>query len=157
MSQTFTINQALIGSLLKRIAIRFIKIYAVTLILIILPDIINPTKPIMSIGVAVCGVIFMVIFTIILGYRKARKTYVGFQITLDELAIELKAPMAPYKRIDWSEVGYGEKKNGDIKVYNNTVGAFSRWWTGNGVIFIPREINDRDQLLLSIDKHLKRN
>ncbi|MBB3054672.1 hypothetical protein [Mucilaginibacter gotjawali] len=156
MTQTFSINQDLIGSLQQRIAIRFIKIYAVVLILIILPDIINPTKPIMSIGVAICGVIFMIGFTIIIGVRKARKTYRSFQIALDDVGIELKAPMTPYKRIDWSEVDYDEKKNGDIKVYNKTVGAFSRWWAGNGVIFIPREINDRDQLILSIDRHLKR-
>jgi len=155
MPQTFTINQTLIGSLLKRMAFRFIKTYAVILILITLPDIINPTKPIMSIGVAVGGIILMIGLTLIIGYRKARKTFGGFQITLDDIGIELKAPMAPYKRIDWDEIYYDEKKKGDIKVYNKTVGAFSRWWNGNGVIFIPREINDRDQLLLSINKHLK--
>ena len=157
MPQTFTINQSLIDNLLKRSAIRFIKIYAVVLILIVLPDFTNPDKPIMSIGAGICIVIVMMGFTMIIGYRKARKMYSGFQITLDDNGIELKAPMAPYKRIDWSEAGYNEKKNGDTKVYNNTVSAISRWWSGNGVIFIPREINDRDQLLLSLDSHLKLN
>lgn len=62
--------------------------------------------------------------------------------------------MAAYKRIDWSELAYVEKKNGDIKVYDNTVNAFSRWWTGTGEIFIPREISDKDQLLISLVNHI---
>ena len=156
MTQTFTINKALIGNLLKRSAIRLVKIYAVVLILVTLPDIINHKKPIMSIGFAVCGVIVMMGFTMLLGYKKTKKMYSGYQVTLDDNGIELKAPMAVYKRIDWSEVAYIEKGNSDINVYNNTVNAFSRWWAGTGVILIPREINNKDQLLLSLVSHISK-
>ena len=156
MTQTFTINESLIGNILKRSSIRFIKIYTLILILITLPDIINPNKPFRTIGFSACGVVAMMGLTIVLGYKKTRKMYSGYQITLDDKGLELKAPMAAYKIIDWSELAYVEKENGDIKAYDNTVNALSRWWTGTGVIFIPREISDKDQLLLSLVNHINK-
>ncbi|HWW39216.1 hypothetical protein [Pedobacter sp.] len=154
MTQTFTINESLIGNILKRLAIRLIKIYTLVLIIITLPDIINPNKPFRTIGLSAGVVVAMMGFTMLLGYKKTRKMYSGYQITLDDKGIELKAPMAAYKRIDWSELAYVEKESGDIKAYDNTVSALSRWWTGTGVIFIPREINNKDQLLLSLVNHI---
>ena len=131
-----------------------IKIYVVVLILILLPNITDPNKPLMSTGVATCFVIVMMGFSTMLGYKKTKKMYQNLQITLDDQGIELKVPMGAYKRIEWSEASYVEKKNGDIKIYNNTVSATSRWWSGNGVILVQREINDREQLLLALDSHL---
>jgi hypothetical protein len=137
---------------------RMLKIYVVVLVIVILPNTLNPNphQTIMSTAIAICVVIAMTAFSMMLGYKKTKKMYESLQITLDDNGIELKAPMAAYKRIDWSEAAYIEKKNGDIRIYNTTVSATSRWWTGNGVIVAPREINDRDQLLLSLDTHMNK-
>lgn len=158
MTSTFTINQNLIGNLLKRGAMRMIKIYAVVLVIVILPNALNPNphQTIMSTAIAICAVIAMTAFSMMLGYKKTKRMYESLQITLDDNGIELKVPNGAYKRIGWSEAAYIEKDNGDIRIYNKTVSATSRWWSGNGVIGAPREINDRDQLLLSLNNHLNK-
>jgi hypothetical protein len=154
MTQTYTINQSLIVNILKRKAIRLIKIYAVAIILIILPGIINPSRPLNSVGISIGAVVLMMVLTMVLGFKKVRKMYFDYQVILDDNGFELKVPMAAYKRIDWREAAYLKKDNGDIKVYNKTVNTISRWWNGTGVILIPREINDKDQLLQSLDIHI---
>ena len=156
MTQTFTMNHALTGNALKRTAIRLIKIYAVVIILIILPGIINPSRPLKSVGISIGAVVLTMVLTMVFGFKKVRKMYLDYQVILDDNGFELKVPMAAYKRIDWSEAAYIKKDNGDIKVYNKTVSTISRWWNGTGVILIPREINNRDQLLQSLDSHINK-
>lgn len=107
----------------------------------------------MSIGTAAGAVVVLLGFTMAISYKKLRKMYEGYQISVDDNGVELKAPLAAYKRIAWNEIAYVEKPNGDIKIYNNTIAALSRWWSGTGVILIPREIKNKEQLLLSLANH----
>lgn len=158
ITQTFTINESLISNLLKRFAKRIAVTYTISLLLVIVPNVAfpNPNETLTTMIIVVCSVITVMGFTMMFAYKRMRKMYSGFQITLDDNGIELKAPMAAYKRIAWSEATYVEKDNGDIKVYNKTVSAINRWWYGTGVILSPREINDRGQLLLSLNSHINK-
>ena len=156
MTQTFTINQSLIGNLLNRLVMRMVKTYAVVMIVVLIPNVLGQHRKTLPIVVATCFTVVFLAFPVIVGYKKARKTYSSLKIILDDTCIEYKSPMAPYKKIEWSEASFTEKESGDIKVYNNTVGSISLWWTGTGVILIPREINDKEQLLQLLYKYTNR-
>jgi len=156
MPQTYTINKSLISNLLKRGAYRVAKIYSVIVLIVLLPNLVNSETPIKSTIIAISIGVVMMGSSLALTYKKTRKSFSSLQIILDNSGIEYKSPMSPYKRIEWSEAAYIEKKTGDVRVYNKTVNSINRWWTGAGVILIPREINDRDQLLMSLDTHINK-
>jgi len=84
------------------------------------------------------------------GYSRSLKAAKTFVVQIDDNSIEAKAEMAPYKKIYWTNMIVNQKTDGSIQLFDNNVSSFMRKMYGNGLITIPPEIENRDELLLEI-------
>lgn len=152
MSKTFSIDSSQVNTVTNKALFRLLKMYAIILAIYIPGRLVIDGKNTAMIIPSIAG--FVVVMTLVwfLSYRRIKTITAGLEIVTDESCIEYKAPMTPYKRINWDDMAYVEKSNGVIKVVDKTVNGLTRWWTGKGVILIPLEINGRDELINELYK-----
>jgi len=154
MSSTFTIDETQVKTVAKKIMFRLIKIMAIILLIIILQGLLTRTDPLFPTLMAMCIVIAVVVIILFRLNSRVTHSVKEFKLTIDESGIESKAPMTVYKKIYWENVNFTEKKNGVIVIYNKSATKINRWWAGGGVIVVPYEIGDREQLIDELNKHM---
>jgi hypothetical protein len=154
MPQTFTINEDQVNTVAKKAIYKLIRIFIVVILFTTLPSLISGDKDILIRLMSSAFTTVMFIFVAFWAYKRAKKTFADLKITTDEFGVDFKAVMAPYKRIEWAKLGYKEKKNGSITIFDKTIAPITRWWLGSGVIFVPFEIDNRWQLIQELDNHI---
>ena len=78
---------------------------------------------------------------------RIRKAYESLEIVLGEQGVEWKSPMLRYKNILYANMTVEEKPDGSINIYDSDYSWFQRKFGGQGWINIPKEVDNRDELL----------
>ncbi|MDJ1473471.1 hypothetical protein [Xanthocytophaga flava] len=98
------------------------------------------------------GVVFCLPFTLLtfVTNRQIKKELITYRFIVNDKGIEHIGAGVNFKFIEWVDMDYFEKEE-EIWVIDTSVSSFIRWFTWNGVIIIPNEIEDREALLQILD------
>lgn len=151
MSETFTIDKALLGNIKKRMSVRLAILMFIPIGIVFVPQFLDKNGPGIQINLIVlCIALTLMIFTTGRVLNRQVDSFKTLKIVLDDEGIERKANLQPYKRILWNNLKAKEKANGGILLSDKTISGFNRKMYGKGVIYVYPETLDKDKLMNTI-------
>ena len=112
MSKTFSIDSSQVNTVTNKALFRLLKMCAIILAIYIPGRLLIDGKNTAIIIPGIAGFVVVMALVWFLSYRRIKTITAGLEIVTDESCIEYKAPMTPYKRINWDDMAYVEKRNG---------------------------------------------